>query len=559
MRAEDRAENEDKRSRRKRKTKAVARVVSLIAACVLLPIFLTAIAVGYLSWIGILVGIIFLAPGIVSPVAGFAGKKRLEGFLGWLSAGMPILLTLTVSLATVWPLGDGKQWKPYRFDAEFDALEAERAVPDEENAAIRCAPLFARLDANDQPTLFVDNDVLYEDAWTRAEYPEASRQLDDYAWAVDELALAAVRGPFRWPLQRYAYDEFTVPYKPLRCAFQLLTMSANRDLGEGQFEQTVTRYFCALEIAHDLRRQVQPLDFRIGHGYETRALRLIRRALVQHALSNRDIARIAERLPKTDDDWPAEATALFRAEKLRYMNLLARVYEVNPEGEVRFSSQLPLSPDDPPQDIRWLRPYWPMNMPLEPKGLHDIAEDYFSSLHYLLEPNRLPPDDRESGASWTEFCRAMGNFYRWFAETAFYRPDEYAELRRFHSSLLAERRGTWLVLALRRYRDEHNTWPSSLDEISKHVPPEAFVDPANGGAFVYAPVDDSFSLYSTGLNRITDAESSPPETFHDDVLIWPLRPPRSRRPKSKEALMEELKAIYGEDYITRLQADANAP
>lgn len=527
MRAEDGAENEDKRSRRKRKTKAVARVASLVAACVLLPIFLTAIGVGYLSWIGILVGLIFLAPGIVSPVAGFAGKKRLEGFLGWLSAGMPILLALAVSVAAIWPVENDPQWRPYRFDAEFDALEAERAVPPQENAAIRCGPLFARLNAKDQTNLFFDNDVLYEDAWTRAENPEASRWLDDYAWAVDELALASANGSFRWPLQRYAYDEFTVPYKPLRRAFQLLVLSANRDLGEGRFGQAITRYFCALEIAHDLRQQVQPLEFRISHGYETWALRLIRRALVQHALSSRAIARIAERLPRTDDDWPAAATALFRAEKLRYMNLLARLYEVNPEGDVRFSSQVTLSPDDPPQDIRWCRPYWPMNMPLDPKGLHDIAEDHFSSLHYLLEPNRLPQDDRESGASWTDFCRTLSNFHRWFTETAFYRADEYAELRRFHRSLLAERRGTWLVLALRRYRDENGSWSSSLDEIAKHVPSEAFVDPSNGGSFVYARLDDSFSLYSTGLNHITDAESSPPDTFHDDVLIWP--PPDGRK------------------------------
>lgn len=560
---EDREEKQDKRSRRKRKAKAVARVVSLIAACVLLPIFLTTVAVGYLSWIGILVGIIFLAPGIVSPVAGFAGKKRLEGFLGWLSAGMPILLALTVSVAAVWPTGNDPQWQPYRFDAEFAALEAERAVPDDENAAIRCAPLFARLDVNDQPTFFFhtgrDNDVLYEDVWMHVEHPEASEWLDGYTWAVEELVRATATGSFRWPLQQYTYDEPTFPYKPVGRGLQLLILSANRDLGEGRFEQAITRYFSALEIAHDLRQQVQPLEFRISYSYETRILRLIRRALVQHALSDPGIALIAEHLPKTDDDWPAEATALFRAERIRYMNLLARVYEVNPEGEVRFSSQLQLSPDNPAQDIRWLRPYWPMNMPLDPKGLHDIAEDYFSSLAYLLEPGRLPLNDQESSMSWTEFCRTLANFYRWFGEIAFYRADEYITLRQLHASLLAERRGTWLVLTLRHYRDEHRSWPSSLNEISEHVPPEAFVDPINGGPFVYARVDDSFRLYSTGFNRISDAESSPPDTFHDDVLIWPLRPPRSRRPRSKEALMEELKAIYGEEYVRRLQTDTNAP
>ncbi len=564
MCAEDQGAKDDKKARRRRKWHTIGRIACLLGACIFVPFFVTAIWIGYLSWIGILVGIVYLAPGILSPLAGLAGRKRLEGFLSWLSAGMFVLPALAVALATIWPTEDDpERWRPYRFDEESAVLEAERAIPDQQNAAIRCAPLFARLDANDQPTSFFhtgrESDVLYEDAWTHVEHPEASRWLDSYTWAVDELVSAAANGSFRWPLQRCTYDESTVPYRPLRRAFQLLILSANRDLGEGRFERAITRYFCALEMAHDLRRQVQPLDFRIGHGYETRVLRLIRRALVQHALSNRDIALIAERLPKTDDAWPAEATALFRAEKIRYMNLLARIYEVNPEGEVRFSSQMPLSPDDPPQDIRWCRPYWPMNMPLDPKGLHDIAEDYFSSLHYLLEPDLLPPDDRESGASWTDFCRTLSNFHRWFAEITIYRADEYAELHRFHGSLLAERRGTWLVLALRHYRDEHGSWPFSLNEISEHVPPEAFVDPINGGLFVYARVDDSFRLHSTGLNRINDAESSPPDTFHDDVLIWPLAKPEPPKPRSKDAIMEELKAIYGERYITRPRADANAP
>ena len=147
-------------------------------------------------------------------------------------------------------------------DEESAVLEAERAIPDQQNAAIRCAPLFARLDANDQPTAFFhtgrESDVLYEDAWTHVEHPEASRWLDSYTWAVDELVSAAANGSFRWPLQRCTYDESTVPYRPLRRAFQLLILSANRDLGEGRFELAITRYFCALEIAHDLRRQVQP-------------------------------------------------------------------------------------------------------------------------------------------------------------------------------------------------------------------------------------------------------------------------------------------------------------
>ncbi len=537
MCAEDQGTKDDKKARRRRKWHTIGRIVYLLGACLFVPFFVTAIWIGYLSWIGILVGIVYLVPGILSPLAGLTGRKRLEGFLSWLSTGMPILLALAAAVAAIWPIDNSEQWKPYRFDEEFAVLEAERSIPEQDNAAIRCQALFALLDVDDHAGFFFPagrkSDVLYKDTWTRVEHPEASQWLDSYDFAVNELVRAAGTRRFRWPLQQYTYDEPTVPYEPVGHGLQLLILSANRDLGEGRFDEAIVKYSCAIGMIHDLRQQMQPVEFRISYSYETRILRLIRRALVQHALSDRDIARIAERLPGTDNDWPAKATALFRAEKLRYMNLLARLYEVNPEGEVRFSSQLQLSPDASPQDIRWLRPYWPMNMPLDPVGLHRIAEDYFSSLDYLLEPGRLPLNGQESTASWTDLCRVLANCYRWFGEMAFYPADEYITLRQLHASLLAERRGTWLVLTLRHYRDEHRSWPPSLNEISEHVPPEAFVDPINGGPFVYARVDDSFRLYSTGFNRISDAESSPPDTFHDDVLIWPLPKPEPPKPRPK--------------------------
>ena len=350
MDQEDQAAQDEKRAKRKRKWQTVGRIFCLVCACLLLPVFVTAVWIGHLSWIGIVVGIVYLAPGILSPLAGWAGRKRLEGFLSWLSAGMTILLPLAITIAAFWPEDNTKPWRPYRFDAELAALEAERAVPDQENAALHCAGLFARLDVNDQPgSLRRTSEVrdrMHRSVWSRQEYPEASQWLDTYSWAVDQLVQAATTGTFRWPLQAYTYDQYTVPYKPLGRGIELLLMSANRDLGEGRIDEALTKYFCVTRIAHDLRQQMWPLDWRIAFRYEVDALRVMREALVRHDLSDRDIARIGQRLPSTEDPWPQDAQAFFRAEKLRYMNMLARLYEVNDEGEVRFASTITLSSDD---------------------------------------------------------------------------------------------------------------------------------------------------------------------------------------------------------------------
>jgi hypothetical protein len=128
---------------------------------------------------------------------------------------------------------------------------------------------------------------------------------------------------------------------------------------------------------------------------------------------------------------------------------------------------------------------------------------------------------------------------------------------------MTRRRGTWLVLGLRRYRDEHGSWPESLDRISEYAPAEAFLDPTGGAHFVYALEGDDFTLYSIGPNRIDDGGRhryvKAQDKLEDDIAIWPPHVAEPPGEESSEAMMKELKAIYGEQYVRRLQTDANAP
>ena len=110
------------RTKRKRRWKTIARIFSLVCVCVLLPFFIVVIWTGYLTWIGIAVGVIYLAPGIVSPIAGLVGKKRLESFLSWLGAGMPILAALVVAIAVVYKATKVDDIKPVAFAKETGLL-----------------------------------------------------------------------------------------------------------------------------------------------------------------------------------------------------------------------------------------------------------------------------------------------------------------------------------------------------------------------------------------------------------------------------------------------------
>lgn len=573
MRAEDQGAKDDKKARRRRKWHTIGRIVCLISAGIFVPFFVTAIWIGYLSWIGILVGIVYLVPGILSPLAGLTGRKRLEGFLSWLSMGMPILLALAVAVAAIWPVDDGRQWKPYRFDDEFAALEAERAIPDQENAAIRCAPLFARLDANDQPDLFFRagrvRDEFSKNPWNGAKYPQAAQWLDSCSWIVDELVQARAAGPFRWPLQADRYDDYTVPYEALRRSIKLLIASANRDLGEGRLHNAIAKYVYSIEIARDLRQQMQPIDILAGLALDKDALPMMCHVLVRHSLTDAEMAQITGCLPSTNDRWHQMCGQLFRLEKLQYMNFLARAYEKDEQGRVRFARRYRMGPSNPrmaeeDRDLgRWLRVYWPMNMPLDPKHLHAMADDHFVQFSYLLEPDGKPPREREQMVPWNDICKAFANFHRWITEIGLFGGIEYPRIRDLQKAQMTRRRGTWLVLGLRRYRDEHGSWPESLDRISEYAPAEAFLDPTGGAHFVYALEGDDFTLYSIGPNRIDDGGRhryvKAQDKLEDDIAIWPPHVAEPPGEESSEAMMKELKAIYGEEYVRRLQTDVNAP
>jgi hypothetical protein len=92
--------------------------------------------------------------------------------------------------------------------------------------------------------------------------------------------------------------------------------------------------------------------------------------------------------------------------------------------------------------------------------------------------------------------------------------------QRCYLRLLARRRGTHIILALGKYRNTHARWPQSLDEVKSLVPPEVFLDPLNGGAFVYKLTEHGFTLYSKGENSID--ESGNRTGSADDRPIWPV-------------------------------------
>ena len=129
-----------------------------------------------------------------------------------------------------------------------------------------------------------------------------------------------------------------------------------------------------------------------------------------------------------------------------------------------------------------------------------------------------------------EFRWSFSNRLYW----NYWKSDEvlYHQFHDIYLQSLARRHASRILIALRRYKKNHNQWPGSLEEIKGAADAEIFVDPVNGGDFVYKLTDEGFRLYSRGENGIDEegewnVEIDPNEPkwpiapTEDDRLYWP--------------------------------------
>jgi len=557
MSEQDRRNDGDARARRQRIAMCVFRVVALLAGAFWMLVFIAALRTGYLSRIGITVGALLAGSVVASPILGWAGRRRPELICNGVHLGIVALFILSGARTLLWP-GDSATWRPYRFDDELAAIEAKRAIPDSENAARRYDAVFAERDEEDEPNFIFSGvtvrDELGSRPWKGDDYPQAAQWLDSQSGQIEKLLEIGRMEKCRWPVQADTYDDYTVAHRKLNHSVKLLWAAGNRDLGEGRITEALEKYFCILRMADHLHQQPSMVDSLTAFGSERFVLQMIRYVLAQSSLSAQNIAEIANRLPPATDPWPQEWETLSEFEKLRYMNLLGRLYEVNDNGAVSFAADFVISPKDRERTGKIPRLYWLMSMPRDPHGVRGMADTYFAEFDAIVRSQGLPPIERHretTWESWADFAKMACNFYRWGAETLFFNGGDYIKYREARRPAITARRGAWLVLGLRRYRDAHGVWPQTLDAISEDVPAEAFVDPTAGEAFVYALDGDGFKLYSKGINRIDDGGRhgyvKALDKFEDDIPLWP--PPPLTEPPDEGSIKKELQDIYGKDYV----------
>jgi hypothetical protein len=432
----------------------------------------------------------------------------------WFWAGVGIVILVLI----IWvflPDGDG-QWRPYTFDQELAALEAKYVIPDEENAARVYNILLEEYDSNAIHPDFLDLEL---DRLTMSE-PWASGDIEKCRFAIS---------PFELDLSKSMLHSAAMR----NWARRLLARGANNDLAENRIDQAIEKNLAVLEMGKHLCQQSTMIDLLCGIAVEALAVGQFKKLSVTGDVTEEQLMIIDKALASIKHDWSLDLPGILEHEKLLDKNLWAVVYEVNPKGKTRFARDATARikaefPEEMPPLTYWQKKLHKASvilawfvMPPTPQKAAETIDAAYENLYAMADPNfKWQKEPAEFSITSVKFdYRFPAKHMAGLLEPTYYR------LHKIYLVAAADRIGSQLMIALRRYKNKTGRWPQSLDEVKPFAPAETFIDPANNSSFVYRLTDDSFILYSKGKNNIDEEGKRDRWPYEkngaDDWLIWP--------------------------------------
>ena len=496
------------------------------------------LAISFLFLVGVWTRTLLFVWLIVPIVLWIAAFKRK--FAGWLALGFLACIAGII----IWLfLPDTGNWRPYNFDYELKDLEAKRAVPDTENAAIAYQKIIARLDVNNAPPFYDEdcNGNSIHVLWKGSDHPETAAFLDARADLIAEVIAAAKMEKCAFPLWTNPLNMPLDMFNRMRHISYLVASAANRDMGEEKREEALEKYKCLISIGRKLQYQTTVIQLLMGISIEALADRQLQSGIIGGDLNKAQLDYIRQMLPTTTDDWPELYSSIFQCDKVMCKNMFGLMtYEINDAGFVRFRRDPVPFPKELRQSLppttalqRKLQKFSSVAMwfvsPQNPRHLGQIFDEEFERSRKLYDVNQLeikPSTDTGFHLKW------LADPYRYTARMmAQMSLPAHVRVHQKYLQTIVYRRTMYILLALREYKEANGRWPNNLDQIKDKVPAEAMIDPFTGGSFIYEAKGEKFLLYSVGENKIDEKGKPGPncrdrsrgteKSLSDDILIWP--------------------------------------
>jgi hypothetical protein len=466
--------------------------------------------------------------------------KRARKWI-WLTFGVIVVALI------VWVFlpEEGGDWRPYTFDEELAAMEAKRAIPDDQNAATIYNKLIEIYDANDLgPEFFRDRELyaaITNEFWSSEDYPEIAEWIRSHQDTIETLMEACERDGCRFPLRpdMIGLEDSMDKLNPMRDWARLLVRSGSNNIGDGNIDEGLAKYLSVLQMAKHLFQQPDDSGLLFGSAFERMTYSQITRFVVLSDATEKRLGLMNGSLDEIEHDWAADWKRIVEYNTLFAKNFWGTFYQVNAKGQTRFIRGEAFGMRDifPEEEIPKLT-YWQKKldkagcvlgwfvMPSTPQEAAKVVDKVYERFYTMSEPDFDWQKEPEGFSS-----RSIKLNFKCLVEMLASMEEETHHM--FHDLYLrniSDNRAAQLVIALRRYKNECGHWPGSLEDVKPLAPVEIFVDPVNNDSFVYRLTEDGFTLYSKGKNGIDEAgdrrTKKPDGTETDDHLIWP---PESRK------------------------------
>lgn len=496
-----------------------------------------------LTWIILLslllaVGLFFQLPWKVTAfvlIFLLAAAILPRAYRKWFWAG--VLCAGAAVIVWVFLPEDNKVWRPYTFDKELAVLKTKYVIPDGENAATIYNELLENCDSNSFCDGLPDSEMgklPLRKPWLSGEHPEIAKWLEEHQTTIDMLLNASKIEQCRFPINPDVKDIRETMYRlaMMKRWANVFISAANNDAAEGRAKEEFYKYIAALQMGEHQRQQPSMIDFLVGVDIEGLLFNQLNRFIVTGDATEERLSLAEQALARIKRDWGTDLPRILDYEKLLTKNFWGTFYAIGPDGKVRLGCDVPAAYKA--RGDRQVLPsgYWQKKlnkseniwywfyMPSTPEQAGAIVDAVYERCYATAEPD-FDWRKRPRGFSVHPIrfnCHYMIGMQLCGLESAYY------GIHNMYLQNITQQRGSSLIIALRRYKNRNGNWPQSLDDIRPSAPEEIFVDPLNGGPFVYKLTDAGFTLYSKGENGIDDGGKNDKwdeeQTGADDHLIW---------------------------------------
>jgi hypothetical protein len=287
-----------------------------------------------------------------------------------------------------------------------------------------------------------------------------------------------------------------------QCIFLVLS-AANNDMAEGRTDAAIEKYLFILNIANHLYQQPTLLYYQMG-GLERLGLQQLNRYIIEGQPTDAQLKLISNSIKNLQNNWDSDLSNILDLEKLYAKNMLCGIhYEINPQGKTRFSRGSPAFTNEQIQNGTYTRRKcaklltifaW-FYVPSSPEKIGEIVDSGFEKHYAMTRPDfdwNTQPDQHQ-----LRFKLNYGQLVEFMTYLTY---PVYFNIHETYQKYLTYRRGSRLLIAIKQYHNENNTWPPDLDSIKSAASAEAFIDPVTGNPLQYENHGERFSLYGETAN-----------------------------------------------------------